>query len=179
MVVISSDNSNVGSGAYHKAGIDYLLAQNEDPSSIFYHKLSTRAGLAGHSQGGMGATAASTHPNVEAEVCVAGGGVVDPKVAFICLTGTADFVEGPCKTTYTSAQGPAFLADWQDGDHITTETVAGYLQKNPGTMQMQRLYAAWFRCFLADDQTACAMFTGSPCGICGDTGWATIEGRNL
>jgi hypothetical protein len=179
MVVIGSDNSNVGSGQYHKAGIEYLLKENENPQSIFYHKLSTRAGTAGHSQGGMGATVGSAHPNVEAEVCVAGGGTVGAKVAFLCLTGTEDQVNAMCTATYNAAPGPAFLGDWQGGDHVTTETVGGYIAKNPGTLQMQRLYAAWFRCFLADDQVACAMFKGSPCGICKDSGWANIAGRNL
>jgi len=179
MVVISSDNSNVGSGAYQKAGIDYLLKENENPDSIFYHKLSDRAGTAGHSQGGMGATVGSAHPNVQAEVCVAGGGTVGAKVAFLCLTGTEDMVNQMCTATYNSAPGPAFLGDWEGGDHVTTETVAGYMSKNAGTLQMQRLYAAWFRCFLADDAVACAMFKGSPCGICNDSGWANIGSRNM
>lgn len=39
MVVIASDNSNVGGGLYHNAGIDYLLKENENPSSIFFCRL--------------------------------------------------------------------------------------------------------------------------------------------
>src|SRR5258708_17710226 len=35
IVVIASDNSNTGSGYYHKAGIDYLLTQTQDSSSLF------------------------------------------------------------------------------------------------------------------------------------------------
>ncbi|MBN1653674.1 MAG: hypothetical protein JXA30_07850 [Deltaproteobacteria bacterium] len=179
IVVIGSDNSNVGSGAYHRAAIDYMLQQNQDPSSAFYQKLSDRAGTAGHSQGGMGATAATTHPSVFAEVSVAGGGMVNAKVAFMCLTGTEDFVNTMCTASYNGAAGPAFLANWQGGDHVTTETLAGYIARDPGTLQMQRLYAAWFRCFLADDPVACGMFKGTPCGICNDPGWATISNRNM
>ncbi len=179
MVVIGSDYSNVGSGAYHRAGIDYLLQQNNDPGSKFYQKLSDRAGTSGHSQGGMGATAASSHPNVFAEVSVAGGGFVDAKVAIICLTGTEDFVAGPCMSSVNGAAGPGFIASWQGGDHVVTETLAGYIVGDPGSLAMQRLYAAWFRCFLADDPVACAMFKGNPCGICNEPGWAQIEGRNM
>jgi hypothetical protein len=184
IVVIASDNSNTGSGAYHKSGIDYLLKQNQDSSSIFYHKLSTRAGVAGHSQGGIGATQGANliGANCEAEVCVAGGGVPPKGTAFICLTGSADLAEQGCTAAYTASQGQAFLADWDGGDHTTTETLAGYLQMQPGTMQMMRLYAAWFRCFLADDQVACKLFEGgapAQCGICKDPGWHVLSSKNL
>jgi hypothetical protein len=90
-------------------------------------------------------------------------------------------VEASCTQEFMAAAGPAFLGDWEGGDHTTTETVAGYLSKDPGSLQMQRLYAAWFRCFLADDQTACAMFKGAPdsCSICKDPGWAKLQSRNM
>jgi hypothetical protein len=184
IVVIASDNSNTGSGQYHKAGIDYLLKENQDSSSIFYQKLSTRAGVAGHSQGGIGATEGANliGANCEAEVCVAGGGVPPKSTAFICLTGSADLAEQGCTAAYNSSQGQAFLADWDGGDHTTTETIAGYIQMQPGTFQMMRLYAAWFRCFLADDQVACKLFEGGApkgCGICKDPGWHVLSSKNL
>jgi len=184
IVVIASDNSNVGSGVYHKAAIDYMLKQNADPSSPYYKKLSTRVGVSGHSQGGIGATAGAglIGANVEAEVCVAGGGSVQKNNAFICLTGTADLAESACTATYKAAPGPAFLADWDGGDHVTTETLSGYVAGQEGTHQFMHLYAAWFRCFLADDQTACKLFRGgtpSGCGICKDPGWATLSSMNL
>jgi hypothetical protein len=184
IVVIASDNSNVGSGQYHKAGIDYMMAQNADSSSMFYQKLSTRVGTSGHSQGGIGATAATTliGPNCQAEVCVAGAGSPQKGTAFICLTGTADMAEQGCTATFQAAGPQAFLADWDGGDHVTTETAGGYFQMQAGTIQMMRLYAAWFRCFLADDQKACKMFEGgapSNCGICQDPGWAILKSTGL
>jgi hypothetical protein len=184
IVVIASDNSNVGSGRYHKAAIDYMMKQNADPSSPYYKKLSTRVGVSGHSQGGIGATigAGLIGANCQAEVCVAGGGTVAKTNAFICLTGTQDQAEGACKATFGSAPGPAFLADWDGGDHVTTETLGGYVAGQEGTHQFMHLYAAWFRCFLADDQTACKLFTGgtpSGCGICKDPGWAIVQSRNM
>jgi hypothetical protein len=184
MVVIASDNSNVGSGVYHKAAIDYMAKQNTDSSSIFYQKLSTRVGTSGHSQGGIGATvgAGLIGSNCEAEVCIAGGGAVQKTNAFICLTGSADIAEASCTATYQAAPGQAFLADWDGGDHFTTETVAGYIAGQPGTIQLMRLYAAWFRCFLADDQVACKLFEGgapSNCGICKDPGWHVLASKGL
>jgi hypothetical protein len=184
IVVIASDNPDVGSGYYHKAGIDYMMAQNSDPSSMFYQKLSTRVGTSGHSQGGIGATQGTNliGANCQAEVCVAGGGQALKSTAFICLTGTADLAEQGCTGAFTAAGPQAFLADWDGGDHTTTETIAGYIQMQAGTIQMMRLYAAWFRCYLADDQVACKMFQGGApgnCGICQDPGWAKLQSRGL
>jgi hypothetical protein len=184
IVVIASDNSNTGSGQYHKAGIDYMMKQNADPMSPFYQKLSTRVGVSGHSQGAMGATIAAglIGSSLEAEVCVAGGGVVTKNNNFLCLTGTADGLESDCKSSVASAAGAAFLADWDGGDHVTTETLAGYVAGQEGTFQFMHLYAAWFRCFLADDQTACSLFRGgtpSSCGICKNPGWAILQSRNM
>ena len=184
IVVIASDNSNVGSGIYHKAAIDYMAKQNADSSSIFYHKLSTRVGTSGHSQGGIGATQGANliGSSCEAEVCVAGGGFPAKTNSFICLTGSADLAEQGCTAAYNAAPGQAFLADWDGGDHTTTETLAGYIEMQPGTIQMMRLYAAWFRCFLADDQVACKLFEGGApehCGICKDPGWHILESKGL
>jgi hypothetical protein len=184
IVVIASDNSNVGSGQYHKVAIDYMAKQNADSTSPFYQKLSSRVGVSGHSQGGIGATAATNliGASCEAEVCVAGAGSPQKSTAFICLTGSMDMAEQGCTNTYQLAGTHAFLADWDGGDHVTTETVAGYIQMQPGTIQMMRLYAAWFRCFLADDQVACKLFQGGApnnCGICKDPGWHALASKGL
>jgi hypothetical protein len=181
MVVIASWENNSGSGAFHKAGIDYLLKQNADPMSMFYKKLSTRAGTSGHSQGAGGATQGSTHPNVQAEVAVGGPGSTAAKVAMLCLTGTEDIAATSCPGQIDRGLGPAFAASWQGGDHVTTETLAGYITKDAGSLQMQRLYAAWFRCYLADDGVACGLFKGWPdsCGVCKDMGWAMLKAKNV
>jgi hypothetical protein len=182
MVVAASDNSNVGSGAYNKAGIDYLVAQNKDSSSPFYGKLSTRAGVAGHSQGGIGATAATSDPNCTAEVQVEGEGTPKAGIAFLALSGTNDTVvgTGPPTASYAAATGPSMLAIYTGADHTTTPTLAGYIQNNPGSIQFMRFYTAWFRCFLGDDGTACAMFKGgSNCGVCKDPNWSTMQTKNM
>jgi len=186
IVVIASDNSNVDSSPYLSTGIDYLVAQNKNPSSVFYNKLTTKAGVAGHSQGGIAATGATTDPNVVAEVCVEGGGNPKQGTAVLCLTGsqTDGGLNGVnaivLTTTYPATTGPAFLADWDGGDHVTTPTAAGWYAQNPGTIQFVRLMTAWFRCFLASDQHACTLFQGGAnCGICKDPGWYELESKNL
>lgn len=181
MVVAASWEDNAGSGAFHKAAIDWMLKQNTDPMSMFYQKLSTRAGVSGHSQGAFGASAGASHPNVEAEVAVGGTGSSSSKVSVLTLTGTMDIVMNP-GSLVTGAKGKAFVASWEGGDHFTTETLGGYIARDAGSLQMQRLYAAWFRCFLADDTVACKMFEGGTpdgCGICKDKGWNLLASANM
>jgi hypothetical protein len=179
MVVAASHEDNTGSGNHHRAGIDYLLAQNDDSSSMFYQKLSTRVGVSGHSQGGFGASRAFSHASVETAVIVGATARASDKVSVIVLTGTEDIAAG---ATTAGAGGPMFVASWEGGDHVRTQTIAGYIGRDPGTLQMQRLYSAWFRCFLADDSTACELFYGGTpdgCGICSDMGWASLSSANM
>ncbi|KAA8884863.1 alpha/beta hydrolase [Nocardia colli] len=54
-VVIGTENQNTGSGADIRKSLDYLLAQDGDPASVFYGKLDKAAvGAMGHSQGASG-----------------------------------------------------------------------------------------------------------------------------
>jgi hypothetical protein len=179
IVTIASHNSNAGSMAFIEGGIDYLLAENAKPGSVFEGKLSDRAGVSGHSQGGIAATTAAKHPKVQAEVCVQGGGSgVPANVAFMCQTGVDDFLRSMCTGTYNSASGPSFLLDHQMADHVSTPTF-GLSTSEPG-MQYVRTATAWFRCWLADDETACAVFKGGTSSpVCGESMWATCDSRNL
>jgi hypothetical protein len=181
VVVAEAEEDNTGSGAFHKAGIDYLLKQNADPSSMFYQKLSTRAGVSGHSQGGFGASSGASHPNVETVAIEGATDVATDKFSVLILTGTKDIVMN-AEALVTNAKGPMFVADWEGGDHTSTETVSGFLSGDKGSTQFSRLYAAWFRCQLADDPVACKMFAGGApanCGICKDMGWHALASNNL
>jgi hypothetical protein len=179
IVTIASHNDNAGNMAFLEGGIDYLLAENANASSMFFGKLSDRAGVAGHSQGGIAATTAASHPNVQAEVCVQGGGFgVSANVAFMCQTGVDDFLRSMCTSTYGSAAGPSFLLDHQMADHVSTPTF-GLTTSEPG-MQYVTTATAWFRCWLADDESACAHFQGGASApVCAASMWATCESRNF
>jgi hypothetical protein len=191
IVVAASSEDNTGSGAFHKAGLDYLLKENTTQGSAFFGKLSTRAGVSGHSQGGFGASVAASHPNVQAVVVEGASFNATQKVAGLTLTGTMDLGAGAANAA-KQAQGKMFVAVWEGGNHVGTETVLGYLGLDTtsgdakvsqrGAQQFQRLYAAWFRCFLADDETACRLFAGATpdnCGICKDPGWNVLANKNM
>lgn len=180
IVVIAAHNSNVGSGMFHTAGLDYLLAQNKESGSEFFGKLSERAGTSGHSQGGAGANAGARHPSVQAIGNVQGAfGTAPAGKAFLCLTGTEDIAIMGCKSAVNGTKSPALYANWQGGTHTGTATIAGVLSGDQGTKQYTRLYTAWFRCFLGDDSNACKLFMGgADCPVCKDMGWAEIFAKN-
>ena len=113
------------------------------------------------------------------------------KVPGLTLTGTMDLGVGAADAA-ARASGPMFVGVWEGGNHIGTETVLGFLgldttsgdamQSQRGAKQFQRLYAAWFRCFLAGDDVACKLFQGGApdnCGICKDPGWARLASKNM
>jgi hypothetical protein len=179
LVVIASHDATASSQRFLEGGIAYLLQESGREPSAFYQKLSPRAGVAGHSQGGEAANIATQHPNVQAEVCVSGyGDAPRAGVAFLCETGSMDFANVPCSTLYATASGPAFLADHQDADHMQTPTAAG--AGTPAGVEFVRLYTAWFRCFLADDDAACGLFRGGErAPLCGQASYATCEGRAI
>lgn len=63
-VVIRTDDATAGSGQTLLASLDYLVARDADPASIFHGKLDTaKVGAVGHSQGGAGALNAMTKSN--------------------------------------------------------------------------------------------------------------------
>lgn len=177
IVVIASWDPLTALGLDHREGINWLLEQNENPESPFFGRLSQRAGVAGHSQGGIGASAAASHPNVVAEVNVQGGGGPNGRAALL-ITGTLDFMNPSIQLSWLLSTGPTFLASLNGADHIIVPSILG-----AGTelgIQVKRLYAAWFRCFLADDGEACALFTGGDaCGICDDPHFFNTRSKNL
>ncbi|MGN0571275.1 MAG: hypothetical protein ACI4K9_03750, partial [Candidatus Fimenecus sp.] len=60
-VVIGNEDENSWSGASSAKSLDFMLQNNRDKGSLFYQKIDTKnIGVAGHSQGGVGAINAVT-----------------------------------------------------------------------------------------------------------------------
>lgn len=171
MVVIVAHDPNASSRPFLAGGIDYLLRENTRSSSPLFGKLSPRAGVAGHSQGGEAANMATQHPSVRAEVCIAGyGDPPRPGVAVLCETGENDFAQVACIQVASTAQGPAFVASFAGIDH------GGIARHKDAT----RVATAWFRCFLADDAAACQLFRGGDqAPLCSQGSFVACEGRDV
>ena len=60
-IVVGNEDENTRTGESTATTLDFMLAQNADPQSIFYGRIDTEnIGIAGHSQGGVGAINAVT-----------------------------------------------------------------------------------------------------------------------
>jgi hypothetical protein len=69
---------------------------------------------------------------------------------------------------------PALYASYDGMSHIATMSGS-----SAGFQQYARLLSAWFRCFLADDSAASAMFQGgASCPVCTGPGWDNIFANN-
>ena len=121
------------------------------------------AGTMGHSQGGAGALNASSHQRVKAVVGLQPGQFStsgNTSVAYLGLAGGSDMFSiftDPQFRDYRRIKGPKFYAEQAGASHMlgSTNTSAG---RNYATMA-----TAWFRCHLADDDQACALFATKTC----------------
>lgn len=66
-ITLGNDDQNTRTGESLNAGIDLLIEENEDPKSVFYHKIDLdNIGIGGHSQGGPAVfNMASVQPNAD------------------------------------------------------------------------------------------------------------------
>ena len=77
-VVIASNSPNVlqGNPAPMIVGVTWVLEQNDDPSSVLYHRIdTTHIGATGHSQGAMATTQASADSHIMTSVPIEGASV--------------------------------------------------------------------------------------------------------
>jgi len=186
-VVIASTSTATGTGNEILAAVDYLVARNDDPASLFYQKLDTgKIGAAGHSQGAGGSVRATFASNglVRTVVPIA---LPDPvwaspghefdisqlTVPVLFLGGVNDFFISPPRTLttyYNQVPGAAAKASLKNAGHNTIQNTGGgflgYL-------------TAWFMYHLQDDVTARAAFAGSSPELNGNTKWSNQAAKSL
>jgi hypothetical protein len=182
-VVIAGHTNTTAGGATHKAGIDWLVAQNATSTSPYFALLDpTRIGAAGHSQGG-GATiaAGSNKPGIT--------GITTTLPLMPLLSFEAD------KTIVAHQLVPMFNVNatmdnrdptgayaTQIYDGAVTELVqASYIGVHEDAMnaKMHGPTVAWFRWKLMDDPQAKAMFyPAATCGLCQNPDWQMVRYKN-
>ena len=126
-----------------KAGVDiaYKLA-----SGKMRGKLTAKGGVAGHSQGGIGAQlVAASKSEIGAVVDLQGGGMANHNKPALMLTGKRDFMEGSVNSAYGMLRGPAILYNYSDADHIMSPM---------SKVEYRASAAQFFRWVLADDMMA-------------------------
>lgn len=176
-IVIADDDVMTADGSTQRNSIDYILRQNDDPSSVFYHKIDPDAiGVCGHSQGGRSCfNAAKADSRVQCLVSIAGSPYVEEargvRVPSLILTGTNDLIvlsSQWCKPSYDAVEGRAVYASLKGAVHTTCmthpEKVSGYV-------------LSWFDACLKHDAKAKQVFADGGRLAC-DAAWQDYQSKN-
>jgi hypothetical protein len=182
-VVIAAHSQSTAGGGTHKAGIDWLVAENGRAASIYFGLLDTKAiGASGHSQGG-GATIA------------AGSGLPGPAgiIATLPLMPILSFESDKTIVTRQTApmlninatmdnRDPMGLVASQIYDGSNKELVqAAYIGIHEDAMNaaMNAPTLAWFRLHLmGDDRAKATFYPAMTCGLCRDAAWRQVRYKN-
>ncbi len=206
-VVIAPDLTNTGTGAQMLDAVHYLTQQNGDSASEFYGKLDTDAiGAMGHSQGGLGALAASAKSNGSIKTAVTlempsqtvcaslpplipGYNVCDIPTGLISgsvllVSGTED----PVSTTGTGMRGvydslpasiPKARAALVNASHNDIQGQPGCVNYgcNDGVEGYLGYLTAWLLGELRGDSTARGVFVSGTGEFLHNTNWADQAGN--
>jgi len=173
-LVIGSDSPNVARGTPPPmvVGAEWLVEENENPSSPFYHMVDVEhVGATGHSQGGMATSAAGNDPVVKtiAPLCGAGRATSLSGPAFFMCGGMDDVVscDGIENTFNSVTNVPAMFAKFLTGDHANWLSFGGSVNVKP----VEAAVTAWMRVHLMNDTNLRPWFYGASCGLCEDPDW--------
>ena len=176
-VVIASDSPNVGQGDPPPmvAGVTWVLAQNDDPTSELYQRIDTsHVGATGHSQGGFATTTAGGDSHVTTIFALCGASTQrnlhGPALLFC---GGADTTV-PCTTIQKTFDGinnqPVMLASYLTADHASWITFRGTTPS-----PVEAAVTAWMRVQLMGDTALRSWFYGASCKLCTDAAWQVTQ----
>ena len=178
------------------AAIDWAIAQNSDPDSIYYNKIdTTKIAVSGMSCGGLQALEAAPDPRVTtAMICNSGiinssggggggggmGGMpaltkddlkkLHGSIIYI-LGGDSDIAYANGMDDFEKIEDlPAFTANLDVGHGGT------YMRPHGGEFAV--VATAWLQWQLQGDEKAAKMFKGDPCGLARMEGWK-IQKKNI
>lgn len=143
-----------------KMGLEWLIAQNDQPGT-YQGKLAVgRAATMGYSIGATASTQLSSHPAIITTVSIHGHNTKgDPHGAIWLITGTEDVIDDNRTTLKTLEEAPAILAALPIG-HLDV----------PGELSANGRYiapiTAWLRYWINGDDAAKTYFWGDGCKIC-------------
>jgi Chlorophyllase enzyme len=165
-VVVASLSSQTAKGdpLPQIAGIDWMIAENEDPMSPMYQRLDTaQIGATGHSQGGAATSLTSADPRIKASAPICGARAGDIHGPAILLCGGSDDIV-PCTSVQNAYNGI------DDAPVMLLNSLADTHGSWIGSIKNPFMVAAtgWFRVHLMNDTANRAMFYGD-CEICQDT----------
>lgn len=149
------------------AGMDWIIKQNEDQSSPYYHCLDTsKIGQYGHSYGGMSTCMSASDPRYKALMTICGTrelkGVHTPMLFYCGGKDQTVKCDGVRNTFLTVKDQPAMLINEAASDH------GWWVYQGANGVSLSAA-AAWFRVHLMNDTANRKYFYGSSCTFCSDS----------
>jgi hypothetical protein len=167
-VVIASLSTTTSKGdpLPTKVGLDWLLQQSEDSSSVYYHRLDTaHIGQLGHSEGGMSTCMSAKEPRYSAIATVSGTttitGLHTPAL-FFCGGKESTMCDSNMKVASVITTQPAMLINAINADH------GSWVYEGAKGVALSG-FAAWFRLYLMGDTAQKKRFFGDGCTFCTDS----------
>lgn len=180
-IAIGNEDPSTWEGKKADATLSWLLAANEDETSIFYHRVDTNnIGITGHSQGGVGVFhAINETEHKELYKCA------------VSLSPTQEDMAEALKMPYDSSKTaiPVMILAGAPNDVISLEGLNDMVKKisagvvaarRSNTDHGQMLYSgdgyvtAWFMWQLQGDETAAAAFLGENAEILHNANWQDV-----
>ncbi len=157
-IVVTNSDVMAADGTSQRGEIDYILAENERPGSVFYGKIDpSRIAAVGHSQGGRSVVnACADDPRFGCAVSIAGSPYTSEakrlRTPTLFLTGTSDWIVLPSlwvKPAYNNCKGPAVYASLDGGSHTScmlnpekyTDVIALWINAWFGDAEAMRYFA--------------------------------------
>ena len=204
-VVIGNEMQNSWSGGASAGALDLLAELNEDPSSLFYHKLDLdNVGSAGHSQGAIGAiNAVTAQPNGDSYKALYlastpsslyastlewayDPAMIDVPCFMTAGTGLLDAGEAGSPEVAEEAQEVSISPLWSQEENygLIPDSVPKLRARRTGADHAEMLpwpdgyMTAWFMYWLQGDEAAGRAFFGPDAEIVHNPLWQDIE-KNL
>jgi hypothetical protein len=127
-VTIAEISTTAADGATLKASLDWIIAQNERPQSVFFHKLdTTKIAVGGHSIGSVNAFAIASDPRLTTSIHVAGGSLGNQGSSALTLTHPAAYICSEsdvfgnvekAQADYKVTTVPVFFTVMTGSDHV-------------------------------------------------------------
>ncbi|MEO8308009.1 MAG: hypothetical protein ABI616_08205 [Pseudomonadota bacterium] len=173
------------------SALDWAVAQNADPKSLYYQRIDTQAiAVSGYSCGGAQAVRVAADPRIKTLVMMNSGLFKDGESANIpemdvrkaalqaLHTPTLYVIGGETDIAYLNSQDdfrriekvPVVLANLLGVGHGGT-----YWEPNGG--KAAAVVVAWLEWQLRADKGAARNFVGKDCGLCSDKAWTVQKKR--
>jgi dienelactone hydrolase len=160
------------------AGLDWLIAQNTTPGSVFEGKLDvTHAASMGYSVGGTGAVDIGGHEAIVTVVSIHGHAAeAELHGTLLLMGGTSDIMRDGrswLAPTYEDSQVQTFFSLVEGANHGYPARTEDGVQSGVEAPAM----IAWLRYWIYNDQDAKRYFFGDDCVMC-NSPWTATQRKN-